>query len=430
MKRNYLFLMSAALLLQTSCSSDSEQNGQEIQEIQEIVNEVVVNKTPGEIVLTETQRQMAADNCSFSFNLMLELSKNEKGNMVVSPISVGYMLGMLNDGANGTTSEEMMKVLGFGTYDTKAVNEFFGNLMTNAPLVDENVELGIANMLIANSSLGADFAGQYSADMKGYYQAAVESMDFNKADELVNHVNGWCDEKTRGMIPKILEPEDINSSIVAMLLNSVFFKAQWLHPFGKEFTSLKNFTNADGSIVKLPMMENLGGFEFASDELVQAIRLPYKDGHFSMVLIMPTDPGMSLDQLLGSMTDTYWLQLLDKMSLNNCHLQMPRFDISTTMDLMEPLSTMGMKAAFRNGQADFKRMFKNDAKPIFINLLKQKAKIQVDEYGTTAAAVTYSYLSGGMPSGAVFNANRPFLYIITENDSKVIFFIGKVADIH
>lgn len=77
MKRNYLFLMSAALLLQTSCSSDSEQNGQEIQEIQEIVNEVVVNKTPGEIVLTETQRQMAADNCSFSFNLMRELSKND-----------------------------------------------------------------------------------------------------------------------------------------------------------------------------------------------------------------------------------------------------------------------------------------------------------------------------------------------------------------
>ena len=151
MKSCYLFLMSAALMLQTSCSSDSEQKDDEYEK-QETVSEVVVNKTPGGIVFADTQRQMAADNCDFSFRLMREVSKKEQGNIVISPLSAAYMPGMLNDGANGTTREEIMKVLGFSTYDTKAVNEFFGNLMTNAPLVDENVELDIANMLIANSS--------------------------------------------------------------------------------------------------------------------------------------------------------------------------------------------------------------------------------------------------------------------------------------
>ena len=425
MKSNYLILMSVALLLQTSCSSDSEQNDNGQGE-QEIVSEVVVNKTPGGIMLTDTQRQMAADNCDFSFNLMRELSKKEQGNMVVSPLSVAYLLGMLNDGASGTTSEEMMKVLGFSTYDTQAVNEFFGNLMTNAPLVDENVELDIANMLIANSSLGADFAGQYSADMKGYYQAAVESMDFRQADALLSHVNGWCNEKTKGMIPEILKPEELNSSIVAMLLNSAFFKAQWLYPFDKEFTTLKNFTTEDGTIEKLPIMEAFGTFDFAGDEHVQAIRLPYKDGHYSMVIMMPTDPSVSLDQLLSTMTSTSWRQLLGKMALENCVLQMPRFETATEVDLVEALCTMGMKAAFSNGQADFSRMFKSLSDSFFVSLLKQKAKIQVDEYGTVAAAVTVGYMTTGMP-GVFFNADRPFIYVITEKDSQAIFFIGKVT---
>lgn len=417
--------MCAALLLQTSCSSDSEQKDDEYEK-QEIVSEVVVNKTPGGIVFTDTQRQMAADNCDFSFRLMREVSKKEQGNIVISPLSVAYILGMLNDGANGTTSEEMMKVLGFSTYDTKAVNEFFGNLMTNAPLVDENVELDIANMLIANSSLGADFAGQYSADMKGYYQAAVESMDFRQTDALLSHVNGWCNEKTQGMIPVILNQEELNSSIVAMLLNSAFFKAQWLSPFEKECTTLKNFTTEDGTIEKLPMMETVGVFDYAGDEDVQAIRLSYKGGHYSMVLMMPTDPSVTLDQLLGTMTSTSWRQLLGKMKLSNCHLQMPRFETATEVNLAEPLQTMGMKAAFNIGQADFTRMFKSRSDSFFVSLLKQKAKIQVDEYGTVAAAVTVTYMTTGMP-GTDFNANRPFIYVITEKDSQAIFFIGKVT---
>jgi serpin B len=189
---------------------------------------------------------------------------------------------------------------------------------------------------------------------------------------------------------------------------------------------LKNFTTEDGTIEKLPMMENIGVFDYAGDEQVQAIRLPYKSGHYSMVVMMPTDPSVSLDQLLNKMTGTSWRQLLGKMTLKNCHLQMPRFETATEANLKDVLCTMGMKAAFSNGQADFNRMFKSLSDSFFVGLLKQKAKIQVDEYGTVAAAVTVGYMTTGMPD-VFFNADRPFIYVITEKDSQAIFFIGKVT---
>ena len=408
-----------------SCTSNEDSNSG--QQKEERIQEVVVKQTPGEIILTDGQMSMAEANNQFALNLMRETSKGIAGNMVISPLSVAYMLGMLNDGANGTTRQEITHALGYESCDTKAINEFFGNLMTNVPLVDKQVELSIANMLLSNKSHGAELSGQFTANMKGYYQADVECMDFSQTDEVVSHVNDWCDKTTKGMIPQILSRSAISPSDIAILLNSVYFKAQWLYGFEEQYTTLQDFTTAEGKKVQVPMMAQIGSFDYFEDESFQAVRLPYRDGQFCMTLILPIDEKMSIDELLHALTINRWKQMTTNMQIENVILQMPRFEVSIEQDMTQPLMAMGVKAAFSRSDADFSGMLKDSSIPLFISLMKQKTKIEVDEKGTMASSVTVSTVTTGKP-GAEFLANRPFLFAITEKSSNILLFIGKVSE--
>lgn len=410
-----------------SCSSDEEpENEIETRPEEEVIVEPVVEQTPGAIVMTENQSLMVDANNQFSLNLMRETSRENIGNVVISPISVAYMLGMLGDGANGTTRQEIMSALCFDNYDTKSINEFFGNLMTNAPLVDEQVELGIANFLLSNKATGATFSRQFAANMKGYYQAGVESMDFSKSNEVTGYVNNWCSNQTKGMIPQILNSNEFSPSDVAILLNSVCFKAKWLLGFEKDYTMALNFTTVGGHKVKVPMMTQTAVFDYYKDETLLAVRLPYGDGNYSMILLLPTDAKMSLDELLNTINAERWKGLAASMQPQNIILRMPRFEISTEQNMTLPLTAMGVKAAFSSASADFSAMMKAPTASLFINLMKQKTRIGVDENGTMASSVTVSAVTTGMPQ-AEFVANRPFLFAITEKSTNLIFFMGKVT---
>lgn len=436
MKKTYLLiavLMFAALLI-TSCSTEESEGGLEIkveeeQEVVyegEIVQEPEVKLTPGEIILSEEEKLMAGANNQFAFNLMQEISKSTSGNIVLSPLSVTYMLGMLNDGAGGNTRQELTHALCFDQYDTDAINGFLGNLMNNAPLLDPNVELGIANFLLSNHAIGADFSSQFDADMKGYYQAGVESMDFRQADEVVGKANDWCDQQTKGMIPKILNVSDIRATDAAILLNSVYFKAQWLHAFDAQYTTMQDFTTADGQKVKVPMMSQVTPFELFEDKTVLAVRLPYRDDKFSMILLLPADETMSTDNLLQRFTAERLKHLATHMQYENVILQMPRFEVTTEQDLRQPLMVMGVQSAFSRSDADFSGMLKDPDIPLWLNLIKQKSKIEVDEKGTSASSVTLSTVTTGMRPTEI-RVNRPFLFVITEKTTNLIFFIGKVT---
>ena len=136
---------------------------------------------------------------------------------------------------------------------------------------------------------------------------------------------------------------------------------------------------------------------------------------------------MSIDELLNALTADRWKQLTTNMQSENVILQMPRFEVSIDQDLTQPLMAMGVKAAFSRSNADFSGMLKDSSIPLFISLMKQKTKIEVDEKGTMASSVTVSTVTTGKP-GPEFLANRPFLFAITEKSSNILLFIGKVSD--
>ncbi len=429
MKKTFYILIGLMLSVvpEISCTHDGDSIvQQESEQTEENIQEIAIEQTPGKIILTEEQVQMVDENNQFALNLMREMNKYITSNMVISPLSVAYMLGMLNEGANGTTHQEIMHALCFDKRSTQEINDFFGNLTTNTPLVDEQVELGIVNTLLSNTAMGAVFNNRFAASMKGYYQTDLKCMDFSQTDEVLGYVNNWCNKKTKGMIPQILSHNEIRPTDIAILLNSIYFKAQWLYGFEEEYTSVQYFKTTDGNQVKVPMMAQIAPFDYVEDETVQAVRLPYRNGRFGMILILPKDKELSLNDLLNALTAERWKLLMADMQHVNVKLQVPRFEASTEQDLRLPLIAMGINTAFSQSTANFSRMLKDPAIPLFLNLIKQKSRINVDEQGTMAASITVSSIATGMP-GVEFYANRPFLFAITEKNSNIIFFIGKVT---
>ena len=210
-------IAACSVVLLSCSSSEDEQVGSE----KKFVN-LVAEQQP--VQLTPEQRVFVKDNNKFSINFLKTVNEgNQSGNsFVFSPLSITYVLGMVNDGSTGTTEKELEETLGFHSGGIKAVNEYCKNLIENLPKADNNVTLDIANAIFLNKRYS--LKEQFRQDMKRYYDAQAEALDFG-SPETLKHINDWCKEKTNGMIPSIIEKVD--EKMVSYLLNAIYFKAEW-----------------------------------------------------------------------------------------------------------------------------------------------------------------------------------------------------------
>ena len=372
------------------------------------------------IVLTEEQKQMRNNNNEFACRLFRTISEmNRDSSLFMSPISVSYVLGMLIAGADGQTREQIMDVLGLGN-DPATINAYFKKMIDEAPCVDPSVTLKIANTIDVNSALGINLYPQYASDMKSFYNAQIEALDFSDSRSL-GIINDWCNTHTDGMIPEILD--NISASAVMYLLNAIYFKAIWTEKFDPQETREMNFTTADGQTLKRQMMHRLAPAAYGHDELCSMLCLPYGSGGYSMYVLLPNE-NKTVDDVIQSLTGQGIDQLDSKMSSQNVDILMPRFTTSSDIKLEGILSAMGMPLAF-TGLAEFPNMVPQ-RHDLYVSLMKQKAKIEVNEEGTKAAAVTIagvrSYSAGN--DYKYFHATRPFVYFIMEGSTRTIFFIG------
>ena len=428
MQRNILktltVLLTALLPLMAGCTSDMEGNDVEVKgKDVNPVGKIEVPVTPGVVELTDSQRQMVAQGNDFSFRLLQTVNKEKKGSYVFSPISVGYVLGMVNNAADERSRKEIMQVLGFNDATPQAVNDYFGNLLVNAPGLDENVTLEVANAIFGNSALGIQFADNFTALMQGYYQAGIESLDFNDAVTALGRINGWSNEKTHGMIPEILTK--IDPYAVTYLLNAVYFNAPWTSPFSEK-TQMESFYAADGT-KQLPMMYTEEDLDYVERDGIKMISKPYAGGKFRMAVLLPASGGPA-DGLVGKLTTKYWQQLLESMSEETVIISMPTFNNETELNLIPVMKAMGMTYTFDSG--DFSAMLANAREKARLGLLKQKAAIEVSQEGTKAAAVTiggecFSANISTLHQKKYFHANSPFVYVLYEQTTGAIFFMGK-----
>ena len=372
-----------------------------------------------------SQLEMPDNNNDFACNLFRTIRQQKPGDrsIIISPISVSYMLGMLGEGAEGETRRQITDVLGLGG-SVLEINKYFKKIMDETAEVDTTVTLNIANCINLNSAKNIRLIPQYQAAMQKYYNAQVDALDFTKSGS-VNHINNWCKTHTNGMIPSILDWLDPQEAMY--LLNAVYFKASWTEKFDPNKTRDRYFTKQDGSVVEHKMMHLTIKAAYGWNGLYERLSLPYGNGAFSMNVLLP-HKGKTIDDVIQDLSaQKLEQQRLHEMTTCSVDILLPRFTTEGETRLEQILSSMGMPLAFSPRAAQFTKMAEDNE--LWISMMKQKARIEVNEKGTKAAAVTFvgmktKSLTSGGPSGVEFHATRPFVYYIVENSTGMIYFMG------
>lgn len=366
------------------------------------------------ISLTRAESEVVASTNAFAYRL-LSKSDPKDGNVIQSPLSVATALGMLANGAQGETREELLSLLGGG--DMETLNSCCRILGQRLPEADNRVSMCLANSMWLDN--GFNVKEQYAATLRDVFKAEAFNTDLGSAKGM-ERINKWCDDATSGMIPKFLE-NPLDGRIA--LINAVYFNGSWKKPFDKEKTRNLIFTNADGSTTSTPMMHAYEQYlGYAADELGEAVRLPYGNEAFYMELVLPRQGTTPRDVAAAYASGNHAEPEFTTATVN---LALPKFKIESKLDLIEPLRNLGAANAF-SSNADFSLI--SDSKPAF-NLIRHKAVIEVDEEGAKAAAVTGALMAsspGTVGELITLEFNRPFLFMIKERSTNAVVFTGIV----
>ena len=377
-----------------------------------------IKYNPGTVKLTTAQQAQVENSNEFAWKFFKEVSKGEQEDVFVSPLSVTYALGMLSNGAVGDTQKEILEGLEFRSGKVDDVNSLCHQLMIESPKLDKSTQLSMANAVVVNKKI--QLQPTFQNVVKKQYDALVASKDFSSPATL-SFINQWASDHTQGMVPKILER--INPDGVSYLLNALYFKGIWYRQFDKKHTKKEAFTKADGTKSQVQMMHQKEQFLIGENEMYQTVVLPYGNGSYEMIVVLPRE-GKKLSDVLVAMNGKQWKDNLKNMYSSEVDLKLPRFTSVYNRELNDVLKLLGMNAMFDPSKANLTKM---SAVSSFVSMVLQKAKIEVDEEGSKAAAVTVvETLDAAAPPSRpiMFHANRPFMYAIVEHSTGTIFFMG------
>ena len=368
-----------------------------------------------DIKLTTEETQLVNHNNDFAFNLFRASAETGKS-QILSPLSITYALGLLNNGAAGETKTQINEVLGFKASGENDINTFCHKLLSQSPHLDMLTKIMIANTIFVNQEY--QLKDNFVNTAKQFYEATPETRDFHDGKTL-GVINQWASDHTEKMIEKILDESSFNPDAVSYLLNAIYFKGTWSKKFNTDETKNEAFK---GSSKQIPMMHQNEEFGYKENELCQALCLPYGNHAYQMTILLPRE-GKSIDDLLQGLTAQEWKDY-QYMNAATVDVKLPRFESESDIVLNDIMKQLGMTKAFMENAAEFPE-FCNA--PTFIGLMKQCARIKLNEEGTEAAAVTSIEVAtnASAPRHATFHANRPFLYVISEYSTGAIFFIGQ-----
>ena len=369
------------------------------------------------VSLTRSEQELVTANNDFAFNLFRVA--DAQNSTILSPISITYALGMLNNGAAGDTQAQINKVLGFGETGAEGINAFCKKMLTEAPNLDKSTKVLISNTIYMNK--GYELKPLFVSKANDCYHAEPETRNFADGKTL-DVINQWASDHTEKMIEKVLDKDSFDPSAISYLLNAIYFKGVWSQTFDKENTRDEAFKMETGEEKQLPIMHQEQEFYYAEDDDCQVLRLPYGNKAYSMTILLPKE-GKTVRDLVKTLNKDTW-ERYQRIGSAIVDVKLPRFESNTDLTLDKIMATLGMPNAFNPNLAEFPE-FCNV--PTYIDMMKQVARIKVNEEGTEAAAVTVIFvkLVNAAPRRVSFHATRPFLYIISEQSTGAIFFIGQ-----
>jgi serine protease inhibitor len=375
-----------------------------------------------EVNPVEIPSEIADASTDFAFNFLHNLQETQpkSDNLFVSPLSLHMALGMLLNGADNETAKEIQKALEMQGVSMTDLNKAYKTLITDLPVADSRVTLGLANSIWYKT--GFNVHPDFQSVLRDSFHAEITGLPFN--DAAADRINQWASDKTNGKIKKVID--QIRADHVMFLLNALYFKGDWKARFDPKETVDAPFTLEDGSVKTVKMMNIKSAFSLAGDATYNAVRLPYGNGQFSMTILIPKGT-TTIDAVLSGLDLEKWKTITSMTNSNNIKVGLPRFKLDYSAFLSGTLQQMGIQKAFSNS-AEFGKL-SQDTK-VKVDFVKQDAYLGIDEKGTEAAAVT----SIGMmatnvgPEEPKFICDRPFGIIISENTSNTILFMGRIKN--
>jgi serpin B len=378
---------------------------------------------------TNDTKTAVAGNTRFALDLYGRLKDDSiavtsKGNLFFSPYSISNTFAMVYSGASGQTKEQIATTLHFTLPDQ---NFYSVSGALQKYLLQINKKSGY-HLLIANAlwcQKGEPFLKDFLDLTQNYFGSGINQVDFlNESEKSRQKINSWCEEKTKDKIKTFIPPGGINEEAKMVLTDAIYFKGEWKTKFSRWKTKNADFYISSKEIVKVPLMHVKEKFNHCSDANLQALELPYKNDKISMIVILPRNEE-GIREVENSISAEYLTYLLSKMSTGEIEVYLPRFKMTgESFCLNKTLSELGISDAFNLGQADFSGI--NGKRNLCLGNVFHKAYIEVTENGTEVAASTGLTLV--MARSPVFRADHPFIFLIKDNHSDSILFIGKVMN--
>lgn len=363
-------------------------------------------------------------NSRFAFDLYKQIDNTQK-NLVFSPYNISTTFAMLSPGAAGQTQTEMQDVLRYSIALSLFLKQLNEQLTTKH---DSATSLSTANSIWLQNNFS--ITPTYQRTIERSFGPSINNVDFaNKPAQAIDMINTWVSKATKGKIKNLVTPHEVSKETRMVLTSAIYFKAPWAKPFEPKETTRETFYPPTGGTIKTPMMKKTGNFKHYSDEHLAMIEIPYCECDsgvsLSMVIALPNDKD-AWNDFINYLSYDNWISWMNALEMKHVNLSFPRFKITESLELNQPLQELGMVTAF-TPQADFSAM--TNVRNLFINSAVHKTFIDVDEKGTEAAAATAitMNLTAFLPTETFdFKADHPFVFfIIAEN--RTILFIGHVA---
>jgi serpin B len=373
---------------------------------------------------------LAAGNNAFALDIYQTLSTRD-GNLILSPFSISLALAMTYAGARGGTELQMADTLHFDLPQGRlhpAFNALDQDLAARGeakPDEQEPLQLDIANAIWAEQTY--PFLQEFLDLIASNYGAGIRLADFvHQFESIRMEINDWVSEQTQEKIKDLLPEGVLNSDTRMVLVNAIYFKADWLSQFDANQTSDTPFHLLDGTDVAVKMMRQQVFVPYYQGDGFQAVELPYAGDTAAMDIILP-DEG-NFEAVESVLSSEFLNETLSGLQPTSMMLSMPKFTFESSFSLSDALQSMGMVDAFDDGTADFSGMTaQND---LFISDVIHKAFVAVDEEGTEAAAATAVIMerASAIMSDLTLVIDHPFIFVIRDKPSGQILFIGRVLD--
>lgn len=422
MKKSIFLILLTAITI-ASCAKHEPNQG----------NELDKDNPRTEILLSKGGEAMVNNGNEFTINLFKELSKNNKENLLLNGFSINSTLSLYLNGLEGATADEIKAALNYGNMTQDEINENYKLLLDGLKKADKTTTLAIANSVWLRHDYVPNEEFKSIAD--NYFDSHVGLVDFSSATSC-GEIRKWMSQKTNNLIPDYEFAPDV--FLHHCVLNAMAFKGIWRTRFDESLTRDAVFMNYDKEPTMVKMMESqkdLSGYNLSEyySFAVQA----FGNCAFSMIFVLP-EPGKNLNEVIEKFNYSQFLNEYANTDIGY-RIKLPRYKISNEIELMPALQSLGITKIF-NKKADnkdirFDKIATNSVgeltDDLFVDRLRQKNEITVDEKGAEVKTVTEKLPEGYVTAAGVYdlNFNRPFLYMIMENSTKTILYIGKVTNL-